>query len=127
MSSYAKLYWLTRLDDINFFIGAFCFLFFITFVTFLIINIANDDDVSKKMKRKFTRITWMSGILFLMSFILFILTPTKKDVIFIIAGGKTIDFVQQDSSINKIPGQTTKIISDFLDKKIKEMEADTVK
>ena len=127
MSSYAKLYWLTRLDNINFFIGALCFLFFITFVTFLIINIANDDDVSKEMKRKFTRITWMSGILFLMSFILFILTPTKKDVIFIIAGGKTIDFVQQDSSINKIPGQTTKIISDFLDKKIKEMEADTVK
>ena len=50
--------------------------------------------------------------------------PTKNEMIMIYAGGKAMDFVQQDSSINKIPAQSTKIISDYLDKTIEDLKED---
>ena len=53
-------------------------------------------------------------------FALFI--PSKNDVIFIIAGGKTIDFIKSDTSINKIPAQTTKLITDYLQEQINKNE-----
>jgi len=48
--------------------------------------------------------------------------PSKNDMILIYAGGKTMDYVQKDTSLQKIPYQTTAIISDYLDKTIKEMK-----
>lgn len=49
-----------------------------------------------------------------------IFLPTRNEVIAIYAGGKTLDFAQQDSSLAKIPAQTTEVISNYLDKMIKE-------
>lgn len=51
-----------------------------------------------------------------------VFVPTKNEAIVIIAGGKTLDFIKQDSSLNKIPSQTTAIISQFL-----QNEIDTLK
>lgn len=47
--------------------------------------------------------------------------PTQKEAIMIIAGGKTMDFIQKDTSVRKIPHQTTEFISEYLDKQIKEL------
>jgi hypothetical protein len=45
-------------------------------------------------------------------------------MIFIIAGGKTLDYVSKDKSLRKIPGQVTEITTEWLDKKLKEIQAD---
>lgn len=50
--------------------------------------------------------------------------PTTKQMIFIIAGGKTLDYVSKDQSLRKIPGQVTEITTEWLDKKLKEIQAD---
>jgi|LakMenE18May11ns_1017448.scaffolds.fasta_scaffold9696390_3 hypothetical protein len=50
--------------------------------------------------------------------------PTTKQMIFIIAGGKTLDYVSKDKSLRKIPGQVTEITTEWLDKKLKEIQAD---
>ena len=38
------------------------------------------------------------------------------------AGGKTMDFIESDTSINKIPAQTTKLITNYLEQQIKEVK-----
>lgn len=59
---------------------------------------------------------------FLISFPIALLIPTKGEIIFISAGGKTIDFIKSDSSINKIPSQSTKLITDFMQDQIEKMK-----
>ena len=58
--------------------------------------------------------------MFFLFVLISVLTPTKEEAVFIVAGGKVIDFVQKDSSINKIPGQTTSILSTWLDEQLKK-------
>jgi hypothetical protein len=50
------------------------------------------------------------------------LTPTRNEAILIMAGGKTLDFAQSDTSLSKIPYEATEIISGYLEKSIKELK-----
>lgn len=129
MSNYAKLYWLTRLDSISIFFGFLIAFAIISAIVFLIMH--SDSPLSfetDKLKvwpaKQKNYVNWIKKCLFAAVFFLLIevFLPSKRDVILIVAGGKTIDFIQSDTSINKIPAQTTAIISDFLNKKIKELK-----
>lgn len=138
MSNTASLYWLTRLDHIQSFLIAITIISSIAFVSIIIgcAMHADMDDYSwnkdKEQDREKSRAKW-KGFLKPLGFIaglfslVLVFLPTRDEAIFIVAGGKTIDFIQQDSSINKIPSQTTKAISVFLDNQIKELEGDTTK
>jgi hypothetical protein len=131
MNIYSKLYWLTRLDGIQGLFVAIAIIIFVGCVAIFIWKFASEDfdefceeeeiEIRKKQRKSmFGKIKWMMplGFVFLL---LSILTPTKNEAIFIVAGGKTIDWIQNDTSICKIPSQTTAIISDFLDNQIKKM------
>lgn len=131
MSIYSKLYWLTRLDGIQGLFIAFAVIAFIAVVAIIIWRLINADfdefhtekEIEKRSNNRKTlgnKIKWILPLGFVF-FILSFLIPTKNEMIFIVAGGKTIDWVQNDTSIYKIPSQTTAIISDFLDKQIKKM------
>lgn len=126
MENTTKLYWLTRLDNIN---GLFITLVIVSILAIFLgtlfhnleKSLENEEETKKRwgILRPYLKSAVISlivstlGILFL---------PTKNELIFIYAGGKTIDFIQQDSSISKIPGQTTKIISDFMQKQIDDLK-----
>jgi hypothetical protein len=130
MSIYSKLYWLTRLDGIQGLFIAFAVIAFVAAIAIAVYAIcsADFDEFHEKEieKRKASRksllkkINWIIPLGFTFT-IISILIPNKNEMIFIVAGGKTIDWVQKDTSICKIPSQTTAIISDFLDKQIKKM------
>ena len=139
MSNYSKIYWLTRLDGINGFFIAIAVAGGLLTLAFLIYNLVefgmdeyykgneleNRLSLRKKLrgKIKYTVSALIIGVL------VSILLPTQKQAILILAGGKTMDFIEQDTSINKIPGQTTLIISEFLDNQINKLNnpKDTVK
>lgn len=126
MNNFFKLYLLTRLDSIQLIATIIAALSFVAFGIYLLAMLTEcyDKDDRKefsdnyKLVRK--TILW-AGIV---SMTVLMLVPTKQDAIMIYAGGKTIDFIQQDSSINKIPSQTTKIVSDFLQKQIDDVDSD---
>jgi hypothetical protein len=132
MNIYWKLYLLTRLDGI---IGLCVTLTIIAFLAAVVIIILNFihadfdefyyDETLAKRKNLRTVITkklkWIIPIGFI-CLIFSIMIPSKNETIFIVAGGKTIDWVQNDTSICKIPSQTTAIVSEFLDKQIKELK-----
>ena len=120
MTNYFKLYWLTRLDSI---IDIFTFLMcigiagLICIVLYRLYKLLEEDDVEKKPWRVFTYILFFSIGLLGRSF-----TPTKEEAIFIVAGGKVMDFTQKDSSLNKIPGQATTILSTWMDKELNKLK-----
>lgn len=118
MSNEAKIYWLTRLDNFNAFLIIMAILLIcITAITYFVKFIEFEDDyISAKKTNKYAII----GIIlfFIVAFI-----PSKNEAILIVAGGKTMDFVQQDTCINKIPSQTTAIITKFLDEQIHKVDS----
>jgi hypothetical protein len=121
MSNTGSLYWLTRLDGINSFFNVLLFIGLVCFVIWVIAFFVQIDDMNDRLWKKFRgallKIVIPTGIVLLVD----VLTPDRDEAIFIMAGGKTLDFAAQDSSLQKIPAQTTLIISRFLEGQIEEM------
>lgn len=121
MDNYTALYWLTRLDSIISMFEVFVILsgcvFFGAGLFKVMMGDDMDDDHALYCKKG---LRWSFSIL-VISTICLIFIPSKNDVILIYAGGKTMYFVQSDSSLQKIPGQTTQIISEYLNKSIEEI------
>ena len=122
MNNYLNLYLLTRLDGIcgmlSTLVGVFAIILVIAFIGRLACLTDKNAEVENATKIGFK----IFLPILIVSIILSISIPTKNEAIFIIAGGKTIDFIQNDTSICKLPAQTTAIISNYLDKQIKEIE-----
>lgn len=121
METTTQLYWITRLDGLNFIFIIFAIISvivtaFSSIINFVEIGNGGDEEIINKTK-KLSKNSFIISLIFI-SFSIFI--PSKDEVIFIVAGGKTIDFIKNDTSINKIPAQTTKLITDYLDKQLKE-------
>ena len=60
---------------------------------------------------------------FFISLFFAVFTPDTKEAVMIYAGGKTLDYVQKDTSLQKIPYKTTELII----KKMDEYLNDTAK
>lgn len=130
MSNYTELYWLTRLDYINGLTLAMAIIG-LAYTPICLFSCAlhsdfdsyYEDDSRKKNREKWTSKIKLFLTIGVIALLIRVLSPSKNEVIFIVAGGKTIDFIQKDTSLNKIPSQTTAIISSFLDKQIKELNS----
>ena len=131
MSNIALIYWLTRLSSISDFfltLGVTSGLIVLGGVlgySLAIMDFPSDDDeVNYKQKRKkFFNKVWVP-ILF---FVLHILTPDTKEAMLIIAGGKTMDYVQSDTSLQKIPYKATELILKKMEDYIDETTSDSTK
>ena len=131
MSNMALIYWLTRLSSISdlfFGLGMLSSIFIFVGVlayTFMIMDFPSDEDeIEYKQKRKkFFNKIWVP-ILF---FVLNILTPNTKEAMLIIAGGKTMDYVQSDTSLQKIPYKATELILKKMEDYIDETTSDSTK
>lgn len=127
MTTYSQLYWLTRLDSINtlsFIIVVICsiVIMFTTIHLFASFDYYNDEDKEQIMTKNIRKYS----IYLLIPFsIITIFLPTKNEMIFIVAGTKTINFIEKDTSINKIPSQTTAIISKMLEENINKLDSST--
>jgi hypothetical protein len=123
MSNTASLYWLTRLDGIESVLMTISLvsgiLLLIAFVFTIVSDVMNDDDGMVGVKKWAKRL----GLTFFISLMINAFTPSRDEAIFIMAGGKTLDFAAQDSSLQAIPAQTTLMISKFLEQQIEEIES----
>ena len=121
MNNYVKIYWLTRLDYIQGVFLAAALISWTVFVIYQIVKLCDTYDTEgyKKEWGIYNKVSIYVGII---ATIIAVMTPSKDDMIMIYAGGKTMDYVQSDSSLSKIPEQTTTIISNYLDNRIKEIK-----
>jgi hypothetical protein len=124
MSNYSKLYWLTRLDNLQSLLVTVLIISIVAIVVYAIIYLINsewwDDEEQVSYTKKYGKYKTLSLWIAIVTGVLLTFTPTKNELIFIYAGGKTMDFAASDSSLSKIPYQTTKIVSDYLQKQIDE-------
>lgn len=131
MSNIALIYWLTRLSSISDFllalgvISALLISGGVIGYSLALMDCWNDEEkVEYKQKRKkFSNKVWVP-ILF---FVLYILTPNTKEAMLIIAGGKTMDYVQSDTSLQKIPYKATELILKKMEDYIDETTSDSTK
>jgi len=119
METTTQLYWLTRLDGVLIIFGTLTVIGIIISIFLSLAAVGGDLDLSDKDSlRLFKKFV----VIFSISVLGVVFIPSKDEVVFIIAGGKTIDFIKNDSSINKLPGQTTKYISEILQKEIDKLD-----
>ena len=122
MSNIALIYWLTRLSSISgLFLAA-------TIVTGLIMGIGiigysvaildsyhDNEEKENRVKRKyFINRVWIPILLSILT----ALIPDTKEAMLIVAGGKTLDYVQADTSLQKIPYKATELIIKKMDEYI---------
>lgn len=122
------IYWLTRLDSVNnLSIGLFATGIVITLIYFLVYGVNQewwDKDERKEYKDNHKgKIRW-GLFLTIVGVLGMTFTPTTKEAIFIVAGGKTLEYAAKDTSLQKIPGQLTNITSTWLESKLNELQTD---
>jgi hypothetical protein len=131
MTNYSKLYWLTRLDYFTTYFQVAAFLLIaISAIMLLVAFVIRDKEFCNEKEcleidtfRKKTKgsVRWLVAIgVVLITIRVFI--PSRNEIIFIMAGGKTMDYIQSDSSLQKIPYQATKLVSDYMEKSINEIK-----
>ena len=121
--NYSKqIYWLTRLDGIHRLFDTVALLAIIGLLIIMVIKLIDYIELNEGTKRP-----WLVAIcIFFLSISAVGKTflPTTKEAIFIVAGGKTLDYVSTDTSINKIPGKLANITTTWLDQKLNEMKTE---
>lgn len=122
MTNTSSLYWLTRLDNIQ-----------DLFTTFLVVGIIGlfilgaikfHNYMEENTPAKRPGLTALAITFICLGALGQTFTPTTKEAIFIVAGGKTLDYVSSDTALKKIPGQLSGITSSWLETKLKEIETD---
>lgn len=98
-----EIYWITRLDDISFFLGSISVICAIlsgiaAFVTS--IALSEDDSSAVKGGIKFMKLSIPA---FLLSMAINVFVPTTKDAMLIFGVGGTIDYIKSNETINKLP------------------------
>ena len=123
MSNMVLIYWLTRLSNIQglFLTAAIIVTTIISvgLLSYTIMMVDGYESEVKELKQKrkwFVNRIWIICLLWIVA----ILTPDTKEAMLIIAGGKTMDYVQQDTSLQKIPYKTTELILKKMDEYIDE-------
>lgn len=127
MSYTVGLYFLNRLDTFRTILTLMIIIGVGGLILYYLFKVLSTDFIKTKMeeysnKNRWTRRTLMTLTIVGACGLTFI--PTTKQMIFIIAGGKTLDYVSKDQSLRKIPGQVTEITTEWLDNKLKEIQAD---
>lgn len=126
MSNEAKLYWLTRLDSIHITFGILFFISLVVLVAFHIIMYMECYSATAitNFKEKFKILTRTAWTVVIISTLVGCFLPSRNEAIIIIAGGKVLTFTEKDSSLNKLPSQTTEIISKLIEEELKKLPKD---
>jgi hypothetical protein len=124
--SYSQLfYWLVVADNARTFFTVFMIIFtaIAAISTIWFIVDRNGDDLSvgsQNAAERAKKWMWWSYPFCMLFWALYILTPSKKDALLIVAGGQTMEFLTTDKSAKEIPHE----LSAFLVTEIKNMAAE---
>lgn len=123
MNWYSIFYWMSVADKVSGYLLCISIVTGILGFIALLSAILGDSDYTKTFKR------WMIGM-WCISFVLGIghaFTPSKKDMLLIVAGGAVGTFITSDSSARAIPADLAKYVHMGLQEQINDLSADTRK
>lgn len=131
---YKIFYWLTVADGVKSFLDVFSnVLMFLTlfvaiayFISTLLF-LSNDGfsesekESIAKAKKYTTRTFRILGVLTTITWLAWVMTPTKKDCLLIIAGGAVGNFISTDSSAKQLPSDLTRFLHLSLKKEVESL------
>lgn len=125
MSWYTLFYWLTVADNLRtFFITAIVITTAWAVIAFFCWVTAETDDGTSKFKLKslhHTRWAFPFAFFFWMAYLL---TPSKRDALFIIAGGGTLHYLSNDPTGKQIPAEMSTFVLTQLKSMSKEAQVE---
>lgn len=144
MNWYSIFYWLTVADSVKEFFDTTSNIFttiavlaFIVMIIGMIAkavevgdnNITNEEDEKtdsevrawETIRKLATRIFYPTLVLALLTWFGYMATPTKKDCLFIVAGGAVGNFLTSDSSAKQLPADVTRFLHLSLQKEVSEL------
>jgi amino acid transporter len=150
MNYFSIFYWLTVSDGVKKCFDVFSTIFsVITVISFVAVVVAmifkaytvsdqklKDEALENQnpdfrawevFRRLSTRIFYTVLVLCIISWMGYVLTPTKKDCLLIIAGGAVGNFITTDSSAKQLPSDVTKFLHMSLQEQMKDLSSDVKK
>lgn len=116
----SEMYWITRLNGINIFVGILLFMSTITLLIFFIGYASNEFKVdSNYTKNNFIMLKRFT-LLFTLLSLLFIFIPSKRDMIWGIGG--TIDYIKSNETIKQLPDKCINALDKFLEEYVPNEE-----
>ncbi len=117
MSYYVLFYWLTIVSNL---ISTSVIMGALAITLFIIGLIAKSDQYDPDAIAMWTNIQKKCKVVLIVSSIVYVFVPNKKDTLLIIAGGAVGNFITQDSSAQKIPSDITNFLHTQLQELTKE-------
>lgn len=126
-----ELYWFTRVDSIHVLFSVFLALSVIfsvvAYIFYLFINpdfnstsysiyMSDVMDKKKKISQKFKLIGHRFALTSFIVGLIFVLVPTKQDMLLIYGVGGTLDYIQSNEQIQKLPDKVVNAIDIIIDK-----------
>ncbi len=147
MNWYSIFYWLTVADGVKRFLDTasdiFTFFAILTFVILVITmigkaiqtssnDVKNDEEEKKdsalrgwNLARSFSaKLFYPFLILAIITWLGYVMVPSKKDCLLIVAGGAVGNFITSDTSARQLPADVTKFLHMSLKKEISELNDD---
>ena len=110
-----EIYWITRLDDISFFLGSIsvtCAILSGIAIFFICVTLDEGDIVASKNCIKFMKFSIPA---FLLSMAINVFVPTTNEAMLIYGVGTTIDYVKQNNTLQQIPDKCINALDAWVD------------
>lgn len=125
---YTKLfYWLTVADNAKIFLGWGIGIFILILLISTIVNgigTLDGEDVDIKIRRTARKWQHIGLIMTILLWGLYSFTPNKKDLLLIVAGGQTLNYLSTDTIDKQIPREISNFVLTELKNMAKESEVD---
>lgn len=110
-----ELYWITRLDGINFLIATIIFISVLASIVFFVGYAINgfiiDDVYTKKHLNKLKMFT----LIFILTSVLNIFIPSTRDMLMIYGIGGTIDYIKSNEKAKQLPDKCINALDKFVE------------
>lgn len=135
MNYYQVFYWLTVADGVkavfDTFSNIFTFLAVVSLIAYVVIIAISTDSTATESETKSAlhwkkligKTFWFSTTWMILLWLGYVLTPTKKDCLLIVAGGSVGNFITTDTSAKQLPSDITTFLHQSLKAEIAELDS----
>lgn len=122
---YQVFYWISIADNVKLIFAILSIVLGIYFIGASVAALGMFDTNFSRWENGTKRVFYIFTPMLFLSLILWTFTPSKKNMMLIVAGGSIGNFVSNDSSSKAIPAELTKYVRNFLKKESSDLDYET--
>jgi hypothetical protein len=122
---YQVFYWMSIADNVKLIFGTLSIILGVYFVGAVVAALGAFEDSFSNWESGPKRVFYIFTSMLFLSLTLWTFTPSKKNMMLIVAGGSIGNFVSNDSSSRAIPAELTKYVRNYLKKESEDLNYET--